>query len=573
VVQPGTTYTPEQSTAIYDQNQETYYRQQAESWSAPKPRSCSWYDLVCDAEELYHQALTLYHKDLNYVAHYADLVKELSARLARTGVRDLDTAVSDAAKWGAHAAAATWSVAAAATARVYHTVTQYGSDVVHEAEHVVSTAYHHVERAATATVSFIKHHAAAIASVVTSVAVFAGCEATLGTFTLGAATMACGGLAGAAGSAVGYVVNAAQHHDFSWAGLAEATIEGGIAGAVGGGLADGAGALVSGAADGASALSEGAVAEAGTEGAADAAGETAGQASAAGEASGSGASGSADDPEQAQEAEAGSDSGEGSGDSCPTPGGQSFTAGTLVLLASGKAEPISKLKVGQKVLAMNPRTGKDQVETVTAVLVHHDTDLYDLKVRNRGKTSVIDTTSNHLFFVPGTGGTGGRWVKARSLKYGTHLRTPGGRNTAVVADGWIPQQRDGWMWDLSIPGNDDHDFYINTEAADVLVHNCGDFPGQEARDKVPSAWGEGQPNAKGVGQRWTDPNNPGIGIRIDQGNPNSSYPSQQVDHVVVRSGGRVLGPDGSPIEGPLSANPQAHLPLVDWLGWSSWNAP
>ena len=35
------------------------------------------------------------------------------------------------------------------------------------------------------------------------------------------------------------------------------------------------------------------------------------------------------------------------------------------------------------------------------------------------------------------------------------------------------------MWDLTIPG--DHDFYINTAAAPILVHNCSDFaPGQAA---------------------------------------------------------------------------------------------
>jgi filamentous hemagglutinin len=39
-----------------------------------------------------------------------------------------------------------------------------------------------------------------------------------------------------------------------------------------------------------------------------------------------------------------------------------------------------------------------------------------------------------------------------------------------------PRQHAGWMWDrdLTIPGNNDHDFYINTLAADVLVHNCGE---------------------------------------------------------------------------------------------------
>ena len=64
-----------------------------------------------------------------------------------------------------------------------------------------------------------------------------------------------------------------------------------------------------------------------------------------------------------------------------TPGGESFTAGTKVLLASGAAVAISHLKPGEKVLATNTKTGKTSAETVTAVLVHHDTDLYDLTVR------------------------------------------------------------------------------------------------------------------------------------------------------------------------------------------------
>lgn len=28
------------------------------------------------------------------------------------------------------------------------------------------------------------------------------------------------------------------------------------------------------------------------------------------------------------------------------------------------------------------------------------------------------------------------------------------------------------MWDLTVPGGNDHDFYIDTTSADVLVHNC-----------------------------------------------------------------------------------------------------
>lgn len=95
----------------------------------------------------------------------------------------------------------------------------------------------------------------------------------------------------------------------------------------------------------------------------------------------------------------------------------------------------------------------------------------------------------------------------------------------------------------------------------------------DARGRLPSSWGPGRPNAKGVGTRWSDPASQGNGIRVDQGIPGSSFASQQVDHVVVRSGGRILGPDGKPIVGSLSQNPQAHIPYSDWLGWSSWSTP
>jgi hypothetical protein len=131
-------------------------------------------------------------------------------------------------------------------------------------------------------------------------------------------------------------------------------------------------------------------------------------------------------------------------ESCTT-GGESFTAGTKVL-ASGKAVPISSLRPGEKVLATNVKTGTTQAETVAAVLVRHDTDLYDLKIRAGNRTAVIQTTSNQLFW----DATTSRWVKAAALKYGTHLRTRYGA-TAVALDGYTPNATAGWMWDLSVP--------------------------------------------------------------------------------------------------------------------------
>jgi hypothetical protein len=147
-------------------------------------------------------------------------------------------------------------------------------------------------------------------------------------------------------------------------------------------------------------------------------------------------------------------------------GGQSFAADTKVLLASGAAVAISQLKPGEKVLATNTKTGKTQPETVTAVLLHYDTDLYNLTVRSNGRTEVIHTTSNHLFWDPSLN----RWIAADRLKKSEHLKTPNGRS-AMVVGGSVQAVHDGWMWDLTVPGNNDHDFYVVAGGASALVHN------------------------------------------------------------------------------------------------------
>lgn len=103
--------------------------------------------------------------------------------------------------------------------------------------------------------------------------------------------------------------------------------------------------------------------------------------------------------------------------------------------------------------------------------------------------------------------------------------------------------------------------------------NLGDwYP--DTGGKLPKSWGAGTPNKKGVGFRWQDPDNPGNGVRIDQGIPDSPWPSQRVDHVVVRYEGKVIGRDGKPIKGSIKHDPaNAHIPLSEWINWSSWSAP
>jgi RHS repeat-associated protein len=114
---------------------------------------------------------------------------------------------------------------------------------------------------------------------------------------------------------------------------------------------------------------------------------------------------------------------------------------------------------------------------------------------------------------------------------------------------------------------------MTNESADE--NDCPWTIPQGALDKIPSAWGQGVPTRKAIGTKWRDPNNPkGNVIRIDKGNPKSSYPTQQVDHVVIVSDGVVIGADGSPINGTIKQNPvESHIPLSDWSNWSSWNKP
>jgi hypothetical protein len=44
--------------------------------------------------------------------------------------------------------------------------------------------------------------------------------------------------------------------------------------------------------------------------------------------------------------------------------------------------------------------------------------------------------------------------------------------TAYAEGSTVPADHDGWMWDLSVPGGNDHDFYVLAAADAALVHNC-----------------------------------------------------------------------------------------------------
>ena len=68
-----------------------------------------------------------------------------------------------------------------------------------------------------------------------------------------------------------------------------------------------------------------------------------------------------------------------------------------------------------------------------------------------------------------------------------HLKTSDGQ-TAVVVGGSVPAVHDGWMWDLTVPGNNDHDFYVIASDVGILVHNCGseDLNYNQIRERIDS---------------------------------------------------------------------------------------
>ena len=62
------------------------------------------------------------------------------------------------------------------------------------------------------------------------------------------------------------------------------------------------------------------------------------------------------------------------------------------------------------------------------------------------------------------------WAAVNKLSKNERLKASSGATVAVVG-GTVPKQHDGWMWDLTVPGNNDHDFYVVVTTASVLVHN------------------------------------------------------------------------------------------------------
>ncbi|MCG7208169.1 GH-E family nuclease [Streptomyces arenae] len=157
----------------------------------------------------------------------------------------------------------------------------------------------------------------------------------------------------------------------------------------------------------------------------------------------------------------------------------SFAPSTPVLMAHGKTKPIGKIKVGDKVQAANPKTGKHQgTRTVQHVWTNRDHDLLDLTIRTkRGHTTTLHTTANHPFW----NDTTRTWVSAGELHYGDALNTAANGHVYVVASKATPGLAD--RWNLTV--RQLHTYYVVAGGVPILVHNddglCGVTRGPDGR--------------------------------------------------------------------------------------------
>ncbi len=143
--------------------------------------------------------------------------------------------------------------------------------------------------------------------------------------------------------------------------------------------------------------------------------------------------------------------------------GACFPAGTQVATPAGVVA-INQLRVGDPVLAEDPRTGTVEAEPVQAVIVHP---VWPLMAVDLSDGSTITVTVEHPFWVDlgivrlGLGG----WVLAGQLHTGDRLRTARGAQVQVV--GLRYHVGRAAVYTLTVAK--DHTFFVGSVR--VLVHN------------------------------------------------------------------------------------------------------
>jgi hypothetical protein len=156
--------------------------------------------------------------------------------------------------------------------------------------------------------------------------------------------------------------------------------------------------------------------------------------------------------------------------------GNSFVPGTRVLMADRRTKAIEDIRVGDRVLATDPLSGRTEAEAVQATIVGTGSKhLVRIGVTGSGNTrkGAVISTDGHPFWVAGDSNT---WKKAADVQTGMRLRTDTGKNVRVASTkAWTtPEQR---VYNLTVA--DIHTFYVLAGTTPVLVHNASQFCGPD----------------------------------------------------------------------------------------------
>ncbi|MFD9377838.1 polymorphic toxin-type HINT domain-containing protein [Streptomyces sp. NPDC059999] len=142
----------------------------------------------------------------------------------------------------------------------------------------------------------------------------------------------------------------------------------------------------------------------------------------------------------------------------------SFTAGTLILMADGTTKRIEEVEVGDEILATNTETGKTGPQTVTAeIFTENDKYFADLSISTENTVSSITTTTHHPFWSD----TENAWIDAGQLKSGTTLQTTEGHRARVVGS----RLYEAKLATYNLTVADYHTYYVLAGETPVLVHN------------------------------------------------------------------------------------------------------
>ncbi|MFI6695973.1 polymorphic toxin-type HINT domain-containing protein [Streptomyces sp. NPDC050433] len=148
--------------------------------------------------------------------------------------------------------------------------------------------------------------------------------------------------------------------------------------------------------------------------------------------------------------------------SCPT--NHSFLPGTPVLLADGSRMAIDEVRVGMRVIATDPESGRTEARSIErTITTYDDKDFTRLTVLTDSGTETLTATDTHPFWLTDKV----RWADAGDIKPGDDLRTPAGTSVQVTAVEHYTKRQ--VTHDLTVNGI--HTYYVLAGSTPVLVHN------------------------------------------------------------------------------------------------------